>query len=106
MSDIAGNTEFKITNTTLYIPIVTLSPKNDVKLTNQLGERFKKSIYWNQYKAEITSRNLDDNSPLRSLLHAFFQGVKRLFVLVFDNTYGDANSFKKQSKKIFSPKNK
>ena len=106
MSDIAGNTKFKIINTTLYVPIITLSTKDNVKLTNQLGERFKKSVYWNQYKAEITSRNLDDSNPLRSLLHAIFQGVKRLFVLVFDSTYGDPNSCKKQSKKLFSPKNK
>ena len=33
MSNIVGNTEFKITNTKLYVPIVTLSTKNNVKLT-------------------------------------------------------------------------
>ena len=33
MSNIVGNTEFKITNTKLYFPIVTLSTKNNVKLT-------------------------------------------------------------------------
>ena len=36
-------TSFKITNTKLFVPIVTLSAKDNVKLTKQL------SVYWNQY---------------------------------------------------------
>ena len=35
-------TSFKITNTKLFVPIVTLSAKDNVKLTKQL------SVYWNQ----------------------------------------------------------
>ena len=31
MSDIAGNTEFKITNTKLYVSMVTLSIEDNVK---------------------------------------------------------------------------
>ena len=45
MSDVAGNTTFKITNTKLYILILTLSTKNNVKLPKQLNERF---FYWNE----------------------------------------------------------
>ena len=48
MSTIA-NTTFKITNTKLYLPIVTLSNKNNVKLVKLLEERFKRPVYWNEY---------------------------------------------------------
>ena len=48
MSAIA-NTTFKITNTKLYVPIVTLSSKNNVKLAKLLEEGFKISVYWNEY---------------------------------------------------------
>ena len=48
MSTIA-NTTFKITNTKLYLPIVTLSNKNNVKLVKLLEEGFKRPVYWNEY---------------------------------------------------------
>ena len=41
MSNIAGAETFKITNTELYSPIVTLSTKENVNLTKQLNEGFK-----------------------------------------------------------------
>ena len=51
-SDNANNREttFQITNTKFYVPIVTLSTKDNVNLTKQLDERFKISVYWNEYK--------------------------------------------------------
>ena len=52
MSNIAGATTFKITNTKLYVPIVTLSTDN-VNLTKQLNEGFKRIFSWNEYKTEI-----------------------------------------------------
>ena len=45
MSDIAGDTTFKITNTKLYVLIVTLSTKIHVKLTKQLNKEFKRPVY-------------------------------------------------------------
>ena len=41
---------FKITDAKLYIPIVTLSSENNVKLSKLLSEGFKRPIYWNEYK--------------------------------------------------------
>ena len=64
MSGIVRNIEIKISNTKIYIPIVTLSTEDDVKLTKQLDEWFKRSVYWNQYKMERKSRNFDNNNPL------------------------------------------
>ena len=44
-------TTFQITSTRLYVPVVTLSTKDNVtNLTKQLDEGFKRSIYWNEYK--------------------------------------------------------
>ena len=45
MSNIAGATTFKITSTKLYVPIVTLPTKDNVNLTKQLNEGFKRSVY-------------------------------------------------------------
>ena len=56
--DNANNREttFKITSTKLYVPIVTLSTKDDVNLTKQLNEGFKRSVYWNEYKSKIEKK--------------------------------------------------
>ena len=35
---------------------------------------------------EIKTREMDNNNPLRTLLGASFQKVKKLFVLTFDDT--------------------
>ena len=40
---------FMITNIKLYVPVVTLSTKDNNNLTKQLNEGFKRTIYWNQY---------------------------------------------------------
>ena len=85
MSNIADTT-FKITNTKLYVPIVTLSSKDNVKLVKLLEEGFKRPVYWNEYQTKIESRNLGNNNLTRFPLDASFQGVRRLFVLVFNNT--------------------
>ena len=40
-----GDTIFKITNTKLYVPVVTLSSKGNVKLVKLLEEGFKRPVY-------------------------------------------------------------
>ena len=82
MSTIADTT-FKITNTKLYVPIVTLSSKDNVKLVKLLEEGFKRPVYWNEYQTKIETRNLNDKNPTRFYLDASFQGVKDcLFLLL------------------------
>ena len=49
MSTIA-DTIFKITNTKLYVPIVTLSSKDNVKLVKLLEEGFKRLTRFTSYK--------------------------------------------------------
>ena len=43
--------EFKITDTKLYVPVVTLSKENDIKLLEQLKSGFKRTIKWNKYRS-------------------------------------------------------
>ena len=80
------DTTFTITNTKLYVPIVILSSKDIVKLVKLLEERFKKPVYWNEYETKIQSRNLGNNNLTRFPLDTSFQGVRRFFVLAFNNT--------------------
>ena len=65
-------TTFKITNTKLYVPIVTLSSKYNVKLVKILEKEFKWPVYWNEYQIKIELRILDNNNLTRFHLDASF----------------------------------
>ena len=43
--------EFKITDTNLYVPVVSLSKENYIKLLEKLKSRFKTTIKWNKYRS-------------------------------------------------------
>ena len=74
---------FEITNTKLYVAVVSLSTQENAKLLQQLKSGFKRVINWNKYlsKPEL----LAQNPNLNHLVEPSFQGVNRLFVLVFSN---------------------
>ena len=74
---------FTITETNLYVPIVTLSTQDNSKLLLQLKSGFKRTISWNKYlsKPELFAQNAN----LNHLIEPSFQGVTRLFVLAFEN---------------------
>ena len=46
---------FKITDTKLYVPVVTLSAKDDNNFLEQLKLGFKRTIKWNKYRSEMTN---------------------------------------------------
>ena len=77
------NAIFSITDTKLYVPVVTLSGQDNSKLLQQLKSGFKRIINWNKYlsKPEL----LAQNPNLNYLVEPSFQEVKRLFVLVFED---------------------
>ena len=77
------NPTFTITETNLYIPIVTLSTQDHAKLLPQLKSGFKRIISWNKYLAK--PELLAQNPNLNHLTEPGFQGVNRLFVLAFEN---------------------
>ena len=95
-------TLFQITSTKLYVPIVTLSTKDNVNLTKQLNEGFKRSVYWNEYKSKIEKKEADANNFKRFLRDASFQGINRLFVLAFNNTNNGANKAERDSHRKYS----
>ena len=86
-----ANTTFKIINRKLYVPIVTLSCKDNAKLVKLLEVGFKRPDYWNEYQTKIEIRNLDNNSLIRFPFDASFQEVRRLFVLAFNDTECNAS---------------
>ena len=53
---IYGNQEpkFAITDTKLYVPVVTLSAQDNEKLSQQLKTDFRRTINWNKYESERT----------------------------------------------------
>ena len=55
------NAIFKITDTKLYIPVVTLSTENDKRLLEQLRVGFKRTIKWNKYRSEMTNQTKNSN---------------------------------------------
>ena len=55
------NATFKITDTKLYVPVVTLSKENDIKLLEQLKSGFKRTIKWNKYRSEMTKQTKTNN---------------------------------------------
>ena len=72
---------FKITDTKLYVPVVTLSKENDIKLLEQLKSGFKRTTKWNKYRSQMTIQ--PQNNNLNYLIDPTFTKVNRLFVLSF-----------------------
>ena len=78
-----GEGKFEITDTKLYVPVVTLSTQDNAKLLEQLGSGFKKAINWYKYLSKPGL--LAQNPNLNHLIEPSFQRVNRLFVLAFEN---------------------
>ena len=78
-----GEGKFAITETKLYVPVVTLSTQDNAKLLQQLKSGLKRTIYWNQYESSV--KIFAQNRYLNHLINPSFQGVNRFFVLSFEN---------------------
>ena len=74
---------FQITDKELYVPVATLSTKDDNKLLEQLGTEFKGTIKWNKCRSEMTNQNKNNN--LNQLIDPTSIKVHRLSVLSFEN---------------------
>ena len=78
--------------TKLYVPVVTLSTKDDNNFLEQLKSEFKRTIKWNKYRSEMN--NQTKTNHLNHLIGPAFTKVNRLFVLLFENEE-DRTSFSK-----------
>ena len=80
---------FTITDTKPYVPFATLKILENSKLSKLLCAGFKKSIYWNKYEVTdnilVEISNDNDDKYIRELLDSSWQGIKRLFVLGYNN---------------------
>ena len=82
-NDSAITATFKIEDTKMYIPVVTLSTEKDNKLLGQLKTRFKRTITWNKYRLEMFNKTKNNN--LNYLIDPTFTNLNRVFVLSFEN---------------------
>ena len=100
----ADSATLEVTDTKLYVPVVTLSAEDNVKLVKQLNEGFKRPVYWNKYK--VIDNKVVENAEkhIRELLDSSYQGVKRLFVLAYNNTEGNNQVSVDSFKKYFLPR--
>ena len=67
----------------LYVPAVTLSRDDEIKLLTNLKSRFKREIIWNKYRSQMTTEAVNNN--LNILIDPTFTNVNRLFVLAYQN---------------------
>ena len=83
-------TTFAISDTNIYVQVVTLSTQDNAKIFQQLKSGFKRTINWNEYHPKTTTENAP-NQHLDYLIDPSFQGVNRLIVSAFnanDNRIG------------------
>ena len=50
------NPTFQINHTKLYVPVVTLSTQENMKLLKQIQSSFKRTINWNKYRAKTANQ--------------------------------------------------
>ena len=72
-----------ITDTKLYVPVVTISTQDDTKLLEKLLKGFKKVIKWNKSQSKIPTEAR--NRYLDFLIDSSSRGVHRRFILSFEN---------------------
>ena len=101
LSSVANNSTFEITDTRLYVPVVTLKTEDNGKLSKLLSKGFKWPIYWNEYKV-IPNKNYNANEYIRERLDAIAQGVNRLFV--FSHMRGNNLATENSYNKYFLPR--
>ena len=67
----------------LYVPAVTFSKDDEIKLLTNLKSGFKREIIWNKYRSQMTTEAVNNN--LNILIDPTFTNVNRLFVLAYQN---------------------
>ena len=90
---------FKVTNTKLYVLVVTLSINDNIKFLENIKQGFKRTVSWNKYRSEITTQ--PKNNKLDYTVDPTFKNINRLFVLLFKN--GDNDSTIHSFHKYYMP---
>ena len=85
-----------ITNTKLFVIVVTLSIPDNTKLLQQLKSGFKRTTNWNKYQSKVTVQKR--NRHWNYFIDPIFQRVHILFVFSFEN-----NGYRASSKSYYLP---
>ena len=92
-----GNRDNALTGATLainhcklYVPAVTLSKDDKIKLLTNLKSGFQGEIIWNKCRSQMTTEAINNN--LNILIDPIFTNANRLFVLAYQ-TADDRQSF-------------
>ena len=72
---------FQINSVKLFVPVVTLSKNKNMKSLEHLKQGFKRTLYCNKCRSDITTQ--PKNSNLDFVIDPTFRNVNRLFVLSF-----------------------
>ena len=80
----------EITKCELYVPVVTLSKDDEIKLLTSLKSGFKREIIWNKYRSQMTTEAINNN--LDVLVDPTFTNGNRLLVLAYQ-TADDKQSY-------------
>ena len=78
----------------MYIPVVTLSKDDEIKLLTNLKSGLTREIKWNKYRSQMSTEEINNN--LNILIDPTFTDVNRLFVLAYQvdaNNNGNRQSF-------------
>ena len=89
-----------IIDTTLYVPVVILSAKNNKKQSKLYSKRFERSVYWNEYKTK--SENENTTNECIYFLKSMVVRVNRFFVLAYLSRNNDVKRFK--ARRCYLPK--
>ena len=86
ISNSTGAGRFAITDTKLFVLVVTLSTQDNANLLQQSKSGFKRTINWNKYQPD--PKTYAQKIYLNHLVDPSFEGVNRLFVLSFETENG------------------
>ena len=87
----SNNIIFTIKDTKLHVPVVTLSAKDNRRLSKLLSKGFERSVFWNENKTK--SENKNTTNEYRYFLESNFVGVNKLYVLVYSNANDNAKRY-------------
>ena len=103
LSSSGTDANFTITDSKVYVPVVTLKTEGNTKLSKLLSEGFKRPIHWNEYKV-IPNKDYKANFYIRERLDASIQGANRLFVLAYIGGDGNNITAEDSHQKYFLPR--
>ena len=83
ISSATGETKFKMTDTKLFVLVVTVSSQDNAKRLEQLKSGSKSTTNWNKRQTKASTER--QNQYLDFWIDPIFQGANIIFVLSFEN---------------------